>query len=438
MRKMKSTVNMKVAEAVCTGCGACVNSCPTDAITMQEDEEGFLYPNVNEEKCIECGKCLKICPVCTYENQNANEPEVCAVRASDDIRAVSSSGGVFSVLANEVLDIGGIVCGAAFDENMILSHILIEKEDIKRLRGAKYLQSNVKDIYQKIERELKLGRTVLFTGTPCQNAALRNVLGKAYDNLLMVDLICHGVPSQEVFSRHLKEIAKGRKIKRVDFRNKQFGWQSGKVLVEFEDETEYVGTVKNDAFEVGFYKNLILRKSCSECKYSAYPREGDLSIGDFWGISEIDASQNDGKGTSIVFINNGRGKIAFEKAADKFYEVKRYEFATVGTKIKNRVNAHYPANQKRDEFFHILKREKNLYKAVKMTLPDSMESTESVSRKNYDVGLVSNYLAVNFGGSLTQYALYAIIKKMGYTVGMIERPLEARGKVGKDTFSKYI
>ena len=210
---MKQTVNVKVADDLCTGCGACVNSCPVNAIVMGADSEGFSYPEVNEDNCIECGKCLNVCPVLSYKNSNNPKPKIYAVRAEDEVRAVSSSGGVFSVLAEAVLDANGVVCGAAFDKEMCLHHILIDnKKELYKLRGSKYLQSDVGTIYKEIEEVLKEGRKVLFTGTPCQNAALRNILTKEYDNLLLVDIICHGVPSQKIFFqstyRKLREIKK--------------------------------------------------------------------------------------------------------------------------------------------------------------------------------------------------------------------------------------
>ena len=160
---MKITVNAKVSYDICTGCGACVNSCPVNAISMRTDPEGFLSPEVDEEKCIECKKCIAVCPVLTYENHNSEEPEILAVRAADKVRALSSSGGVFTVLAEEILSEGGAVCGAAFDKDMILRHVLVEeKEGLKRLRGSKYLQSDSGDVYLRIRELLTEGRKVLF------------------------------------------------------------------------------------------------------------------------------------------------------------------------------------------------------------------------------------------------------------------------------------
>lgn len=432
----KETVNAKVTEAQCTGCGACKNVCPVSAISMKADTEGFLYPNVKETQCIECGKCLMVCPVLVDNNSNSSTPEIWAVRASDDLRAVSSSGGVFTILAEYILEEKGLVCGAAYDTEMNVHHMLVEKkEDLKKLRGSKYVQSDVRDVYQKIYTELKNGRTVLFTGTPCQNAALRNVVGEQ-EKLVQVDLICHGVPSQTLFTQYLSEVADGKKIKTVNFRNKQFGWQSGKVQIQFEDQSEYIGTTQNDPYEVGFYRNLTLQKCCSDCKFSEYPREGDLSIGDFWGISDIDRKQNDGKGTSIVFVNNQKGERVFSAIQKRFYKTQSYPFQEIGGKIKNRVHAKYPPNIKREKFFQELKKRHNVYQAVKETLPNGIEQKKIVSGKIFDVGLVSNYLAVNFGGSLTQYAMYRTIKKMGYSVGMIGRPLSSWGKADHANLSK--
>ncbi|HJD47123.1 MAG TPA: Coenzyme F420 hydrogenase/dehydrogenase, beta subunit C-terminal domain [Candidatus Mediterraneibacter norfolkensis] len=434
---MKITVNAKVSYDICTGCGACVNSCPVNAISMRTDPEGFLSPEVDEEKCIECKNCIAVCPVLTYENHNSEEPEILAVRAADKVRALSSSGGVFTVLAEEILSEGGAVCGAAFDKDMILRHVLVEeKEGLKRLRGSKYLQSDSGDVYLRIRELLTEGRKVLFSGTPCQNAALRNILGEDPDDLLQIDILCHGVPSQTAFSEYLKEVANGKTVRDVKFRSKEFGWQFGRILIEFDDNIEYIGNIKSDAFIAGFHRNLILRKACAECKYSAYPREGDISIGDFWGISQIDASQNDGKGTSIVFLNNEKGKRFFRKTEKRFYEVQEYSFQEIGKKLKNRIDTQFPANAKRDAFFQNFAREKNFYDSVKKTIPETLNGKPEFRNRIYDIGLVSNYLAVNFGGSLTQYALYNVLKDLGYSVGMIERPYSAHGKADDDDLKK--
>ncbi len=394
----------------CSGCGACANVCPKNAISMKPDQEGFLQPCVDQEKCISCGKCTRTCPVLNLEKTNEKPENVYAVRASDEIRQRSSSGGVFTLAAEWILKQGGVVCGAAFDENMQLRHIMIDRvEDLDLLRGSKYLQSDVKDIYSQVRKSLKDGRKVLFTGTPCQVAALYSVAGK-HDNLYSIDILCHGVPSQTVFNKYLEEIANGREVKSVRFRDKRFGWVANHIIVEFEDGSTHIGTDKTDAYEKGFLRNLFLRPSCEDCRFSVFPRHGDISLGDFWGIQKTDATQNDGKGTSILLINNERGRMIFEKISDSTqYKTETIDYET----IPNRVRAGCVYSKGRNRFFQLLAQGKSLITSV----------DNALNKTGYDVGLVSNYCAENFGGILTHYALYHTLQDMGYSTLMITHPL---------------
>ena len=393
----------------CTGCGACANICPKHAIQMLPDEEGFLQPQIQEELCIHCGKCEKTCPVLNPKKENSFPKGVVAVRASDEIRQTSSSGGVFSLLAHWIFQQNGVVCGAAFDDDFQLKHIAIEREEeLESLKGSKYLQSNTVDIYKKIKDYLEKNRAVLFVGTPCQVAALYRITGRQ-DRLYTIDIFCHGVPSQNVFTKYLKETAAGRKVESVKFRDKRFGWACNHIRIQFTDGTSYEGDDKTDAYEKGFFRNLWLRRSCETCTFSEFPREGDLSIGDFWGITKIDASQNDGKGTSVVLVNNQRGKELYESVIFPQAECKKIDVAA--EQLPNRVHAGCVFNKNRDRFFHLIK-QRPILEAVPMAL-----------NKRYDIGLVSNYCAPNFGGALTHYALYHTLEDLGYSTLMIEAPL---------------
>ena len=424
----------------CTGCGACFNSCHKNAIKMIPDEEGFIQPKIDKNLCVECGMCEKACPVLHFEKkENAEIPEVFAVRGPDEVRKVSSSGGVFSLIAQWIFSQGGAVCGAAFLDDMQLKHIVVEnEEDLAQLRGSKYLQSDTQDIYQQVIRLLKMGRKVLFTGTPCQVAALNRLAGSD-DNLYTIDIFCHGVPSQQVFDDYLSEISKGQEIKTVKFRDKQFGWACNHIKIDFKEESQksgadegrydqagrliekenqgnsYVGNDKTDAYEAGFLRNLFLRRSCEDCKFSEMPRHGDISIGDYWGISKVDASQNDGKGTSVVLVNNLKGKelltVLQKSAVCK-------EMHVDVQKMPNRVHAACVFNKNRERFF-ALRKTKSL-----------SESVYDALHGHYDIGLVSNYCAPNFGGALTHYALYHLLEDMGYSTLMIEAPQSGRRSRG--------
>jgi len=414
MKMAKNNISILETDR-CTGCGVCANCCPTEAITLGEDSEGFRKPYVNEVACVECKACIRSCPVLTLKKYNEMKPDIYAVRAEDSIRAVSSSGGVFSLLAEYVLNNAGYVCGAAFDENIKLKHIMISDDsELYRLRGSKYVQSDTGDIYNQVKDKIKEGRMVLFVGTPCQVAAVKNYVGNN-DKFYTVDILCHGVPSQRSLDKYLKEISNGKKIINVEFRNKRNGWSCEHILISYEDGTEYNKSMKEgNAYIKAFLSNMMLRKSCENCPFSEFPRHGDLSMGDFWGISKFDETQNDGKGTSVVFVNNAAGARLVNDVISKNSVIKKFGFSD---NMPNRIKSFLKANSKREQFLDNLKNH-NFSEAMDLTM-----------KNKFDIGLVSNYCAVNFGGSLTQFALYSTLKDMGYTVLMIERPKSAPGKV---------
>ena len=412
----------------CTGCGACKNACPTNAIELCENRDGFLYPVINEAKCVSCKRCQAACPVSNLKKKNDLNSKMYAVRADDNIRAVSSSGGVFTLLAEKILNDGGYVCGARFDENMKLKHrIISDVKDLAPLRGSKYLQSDVGNAYKEIEGLLKQKKTVLFVGTPCQVAGLKNVLSKDYDTLYTIDIFCHGVPSQKSFDLYLKDISGGKKVKNVEFRNKRFGWNCEHILVTFEDGSEYVKTRRGgDPYVKAFLENMDLRESCENCKFSEAPRHGDISMGDFWGIERVDKSQNDGKGTSILLVNTKRGKDLL-KVIKNSAIVNEYKYDDT---LPNRLHSRFPAHSMRHIFFDLIDTH-GFTGAVKEISKGVLPKTPTLSKK-YDVGLVCNYGACNFGGSLTQYALYNVLEDMGYSTVMIERPLNAPETIHRD------
>ena len=408
--------NIQLADSQhCTGCGACLNICPKSAISMFADSDGFLQPYINQEFCIMCKRCEQVCPVLNpLDNKNSIHPQIYAVRAENDIRSLSSSGGVFSVLANYILSQSGYVSGAAFDESMNLHHILINSKDkLDSLRGSKYLQSNIETIYLQIKQILEGGQTVLFCGCPCQVSGLRKFLGKDYPLLYTLDLLCHGVPSQQIFSKYLTEISNHKTIKSVFFRNKRHGWSANYIDIIFSDGSTFTGNWKRDPYVRGFHRNLFLRPSCEDCSFCEIPRQGDITIGDFWGINQVDKTQNDDFGTSIVLINNEKGRklleILLKECSSKRLEVEP-------TTLPNRFNRIYLANRNRDRFFSLIKNH-------------TIEASVSQALDNkYDIGFVGNYRAQNFGGALVNYCLYRTLQDLGYSVLMIERPNSAQVK----------
>lgn len=298
----------------CCGCEACCNSCPVDAINMHEDTEGFFYPQIDRAKCIGCGKCDKACPIISksYSVYRFEKPEVIAAWNRDDkIRIKSSSGGIFTALARNVFSKEGIVVGASFDKALELIHKCTQDEnELEGLRGAKYIQSRIGNCYKKVETELKQGKIVMFSGTPCQVKGLYNYLGEDYENLMTCDLICHGVPSKKVFSKvieHYENMYNSR-VNMINFRFKKDSWKRYNVKIIFEDKKEILKRFYDEYFMKGFIQDLYLRPSCHKCKSTGIPRCGDLTLGDFWGIEKIKPDIDYDKGISLVLVNSNKGK----------------------------------------------------------------------------------------------------------------------------------
>ena len=318
---------------LCCGCEACVQKCPVKCITMELDDEGFRYPFFDETKCIHCNKCEKVCPILMNEGFDAfqeevyPEPVACGGWNRDEaIRAVSSSGGVFTLFAEEVLKKNGVVYGAAFTDVASVSHVSVRtKKELGRLRGSKYTQSNMHEVYSEVQQDLKDGKTVLFSGTPCQNAALLSFLGHADKRLYLMDFICHGVPSPGVFSQYIDSLGKSNHSAVTDFkfRLKDKGWSQTIQLgtkITFANGT----VIRNypalkDPYMNGFSEDLYLRPSCYSCPFKKIPKyTSDITIGDFWGINKVMPEMNDGKGTSLILINNKHGEELFDRIKKDF------------------------------------------------------------------------------------------------------------------------
>ena len=303
----------------CSGCHACYNVCPTDCIIMESDDEGFFYPKVYKDNCIDCGLCEKVCPILNKKEmkdekgENSYPKTYACYNLNDQVRENSSSGGIFFLLASQIIQRGGIVYGAAFNKEMEVCHIGIEKiEELDSLQGAKYVQSRMGDVYVKIKEQLNKGRLVYFSGTPCQVDGLLFYLRKEYDNLFCQDLICHGVPSPKVWKRYLDYRNKvfGNRPTAIRFRDKKNGWKAYDLCIDYA-EGIYRCDHWKDPYMKAFLRNYILRPSCYDCRSKSLYRSSDITLADFWGIESMDPSLDDDKGTSLVFINTKKGENLF-------------------------------------------------------------------------------------------------------------------------------
>lgn len=347
-------------KADCCGCGACVQCCPKQCITMHQDEEGFDYPVVNSDDCISCGLCEKVCPILNYGKSKKPLKVYAAKNINEEIRLKSSSGGIFTVLAEEVIRRGGVVFGVAFDKDWNVYHTYTENMDgLAAFRGSKYVQSKVGSSYKQVRSFLKDGRDVLFTGTSCQIAGLKRFLIKDYPSLLTVEILCHGVPSPKVWQRYLTEKKtqfQCRDICQVNFRNKKEGWAQYYFIIDFKNGAQYNTPFYEDTYFKGFLNDLYLRPSCYSCKCKNGRSNSDLIIADYWNINEALPDYNDNKGVSLVLVNSSKGlSIMNRLSAQIDYEETGYE---VCKGMNGGFLEHVLIPKKRQMFFRLLNKNK--------------------------------------------------------------------------------
>lgn len=384
----------------CCGCSACVQRCPKQCIRLEEDTEGFLYPQVDEETCIKCGLCEKVCPILNQADK-LSVLEVLAVKNPDDEeRMNSSSGGVFLPLAREVINQGGVVFGAVYDESWEVHHVYAEKiEDVYPMMGSKYLQSKIGNSFKDAERFLKQGREVLFVGSPCQIAGLRTYLrSKQYPNLLAVDFLCHGVPSPGVWRRYLAETYGGYDAKEqsrlqatagknsvllsslnatspigdIKFRDKrESGWKKFRFVVRQKSASKAdQNTVLSsdihymNPFMQGFLSDIYLRPSCYACKCKNGVNHSDMTIADFWGINQSAPEFDDDKGVGLVLLNTEKGEEYFSRLPMDMTpsNLEKAHYYNGG------FNEHTKAHPKRDQFFFLIENGKSIKAAVDICL----------------------------------------------------------------------
>lgn len=303
----------------CCGCSGCEQICPKNCISMKPDSEGFLYPEVDESICIECGICIKHCPILT-DVSRCNIPKVYAAKYKDRGSTFkSTSGGLFIPIAKSVLSMGGVVFGCAYDENLVAKHIKVETEDeLYRLQSSKYVQSDTRGIYKQVKTELQNGKEVLFSGTGCQAAGLRSFLGKDYGNLLITDIVCHGVPSPKLFKNYIDYMGKnlGGTLTSYNFRSKEKrGWDLYYKAENGQKSKSDYGFF--DPYYSAFLYCKTYRESCYECKFANKNRVSDITLADYWGIQKFHPEFFDENGVSLVLVNTEKGKKYLEKIKDK-------------------------------------------------------------------------------------------------------------------------
>lgn len=299
----------------CCGCGACKNVCPKQCIKMLAGEKGFLYPLVNKSACINCGLCNKICPITSSKKNQTKKTAFAAYNIDEAVRSLSSSGGMFGLFAKKVIGNGGVVFGVAFDFSYkSVYHTAVDNlEELPKLYGSKYLQSDTGNSYKEVEMQLQEGKSVLFVGTSCQIAGLKSYLRKEYEKLVTVDVICHGVPSPKVWSDYatIQEEKAGAKLAGVAFRDKRCGWKNSVLL--FDNGKESFRLSSKDYYIKGFLSNLYLRDSCYACRFKGKNVLSDISLGDFWGIEKVLPNFSDNKGASAVILNTEKGVKFFDE-----------------------------------------------------------------------------------------------------------------------------
>ena len=340
----------------CSGCSACASICPKHCITMQADNEGFLYPIVNEADCIDCGLCEKVCHELHPFEERKPQKIYAAINKDEDIRLKSSSGGIFCLLAEKTIAEGGVVFGARFDEQwQVVIDYAETMEGVKAFMGSKYVQARMATAYADAKRFLIEGRKVLFSGTPCHIAGLHHFLRKPYGNLLTVDIICHGTPSPKVWSRYLDEVVTaGRKaIHDVQFRNKRNGWKAFNFTMEYNKDEQSVSLCSHhqqNHFMRAFLRDMILRPSCCQCQAKSGRSHSDITIADFWGINTEIPEMDDDKGTGLVLVNTSKGQASLDWSNITYKETT----AEAALRHNPAYNRSVTAHPKREEFFNRL------------------------------------------------------------------------------------
>jgi coenzyme F420-reducing hydrogenase beta subunit len=436
----------------CTGCAVCAAACPGSAISMCPDAEGFLFPRIDTISCNDCGLCRTACPVRENCSQDGRPEARAGIRKPASVfaawhldtvtRGESSSGGVFTALAETILRHGGVVCGAAFGDDGVVRHILIDSPaDLQHLRGSKYVQSEISPAcYHRIDALLNQGRQVLFSGTPCQVAALSRYLGKPFDNLFCCEIVCHGVPSPLLLARYLENCrAEGENVRKISFRNKTTGWKTYSISRQGQDGGEILVAASADPYMAAFLHDYSLRPSCYACLFKS-TAQGDITLGDFWGVGrKYPEYDRDDKGTSLVVVNTRKGEALLESCHHILFLGK----ADLDTAIAG--NAMLVSSCRRppgrDTFYQDLADLSfpDLIRKYQLSpVPSAPDASGSFSGKVMDffhavirrrpkeeksrmkIGIITFHWVDNYGAVLQAYALQTYLSQQGYDARIID------------------
>lgn len=420
----------------CTGCTACVNTCPKQCLEIQTDEEGFRYPNlVRTEACIACGACERVCPVLSNKHRETEKYPIAyaAVSLDEMCRLQSSSGGIFTEIAKYVLAQGGVVYGAEYNEQFDVVHCCVQTvEDLQRIRGAKYAESDLGKSFADVRIRLNRGQMVLFSGTPCQVAGLKSFLKKDYTNLVCVDFICHGVPSPMAWKAYVKYRAKkdadGAKVTAINLRAKHTGWSRYRYsnLFQYENGKEHSATSSESLFMKLFVGDSISRPSCENCMFKGYSRVSDITLGDFWGIWDILPEMDDDKGTSVVLLQSEQGQKIWNEISGS---VKAQEVSLDEASMQNQ------------SLLQPSKANPNRAKVLKMIREGKLAECESLflERKSFWKWMEKNLMLLismfitlsNYFGCLCTQKLYTSVDN--FTIALV-----TNGYYGEDTYTYYL
>ena len=365
----------------CCGCEACRSVCPRHCISMEADKEGFLYPQVDLSQCIDCKLCEKVCPVLHLVSSAKVPLAYAGINNDTNIRLRSSSGGIFTLMAEQILQKNGVIFGACFDEQWGVVHRYTEtKEGLSRFRGSKYVQSHIGDSFLQAKRFLEVGREVLFSGTPCQIAGLKNFLRKSYQNLLTVDVVCHGVPSPKVWQKYLCEsVCKAYHIRRgssfsladkitdISFRSKEKGWKTYHVKIGYQNGKKDMTPFNNDIYMNVFLSNLSLRPSCYSCPTKLQHVQSDITLADFWGVDRLHPEIDDDKGCGLILVHNDHALSLLKSLDCQLQEQKLDKVIAFNSNITYSVKE--PVNR---NFFYMLFHKINLVSAYKASTSSAL------------------------------------------------------------------